>query len=607
MSNFFFRFTALLTLLALAACGGGSQDPASPGDGGGTWPPPVTTPASPPAGGSNNGSLEPLAGAAEPFPATGSPMAATPTVSGVSADHRYLLSWDPTSSSQYTFGFLHRNGAETRLYVPVGSFLDEVGITTADVTSIGPAVTSVIAAIDIEPGDYLTEKTLTANFMIPDSMMASIDPAQLIGFAADGDGSNLHLVPIVVGDLGTSVKRPAIKLDHLGIVGIALATSEQQAALAAALPADQGDRLTAILAPTLTANWRNAVAPASALPGVRTAQAAAAVSTESFATAALRGYYNDVVVPAFAAADADPTQIPAATQAGFNFLRQAALSGESAEGGTFQVVASQVYARILALTDVYADYIASQCSSLGGPQQLQQMLGTMRSLQLLGHQSKSDELQAILPQCSRFKITFHYEFTANGHWTEGGGADAMEEDLHAVVDGTQTLEPLTEVTYPSLQLTTLDWTRKRTNSQFGITRYTWAKDDVTPPWSINGFSVPVVRTRGGTAPVAVTMYLSPFVDVGANNSSSYHPFTASGSSVFTSTEGVVSAPVPMYFDVMQLPIFVSTLVGDGQNNFGRMLVSPSGSASSSATRVVPLSGGTRNESETVTLTVGRPQ
>lgn len=567
-------------------------------------------------GGSDNGTLQPLSGPTEPIPTTAAPMAATPAIGGVSPDHRYLLSWDPTSNGVYTFGFLHYSGAETRLYVPVGSFLDEAWITTADVTSIGPAVTSVVAAIDIEPGDYAAEKTLTANFMIPDAMMATIDPAQLIGFAADSDGSNLHMVPIVVGDLGASLKRPAIKLDHLGIVGIAVATPEQQAALAAAWPTDPGDRLIASLAPSLTARWRNLVAPASASLDIHLmAKTAAAAGDDGYAAAVLRGYYNDTVVPAFAAADADPSQIPAAIQVGFGFLRMATLSGEDGEGGAFQVVASQVWARIQALMDVYADYIASQCRATGSLDSMQKMLGVMRQLQMLGDQSKSDELEEILPQCSRLRIDFRYEYTESANWIEGynagpgtiGGDDALEEQLHAVVEGSRTFELDAPATDATLRLTTLEWDRKRTRDVGGVTRYTYVSEGDTPPWSVPKLSVPIIRTRGGTPSTAITLFLPAFRDVGPNADSIYRPFEVTTTSVYTAQDGTVSAPVLSPHTALQLEIFVPPLPADGQFNFGPMVIPGSGSASSSASRVVPVSGGAKNETETVMVTISRAE
>jgi hypothetical protein len=577
----------------------------------------VTT-TSPPGGGGNDGPLQPLSGATEPYPQTPAPLSATPTIAGVTPSHRYLLSWDPGSTGQYTFGFLHGNGAETRLFVPVASFLDELTMTTADVTSIGTAVTSVVAAVDIEPGDLVTEKTITANFMIPDALMATLDPAQLIGFAADSDGSNLHLVPIVVGNLGASVTRPALKLNRLGIVGIAVATPEQQAALSAAWPTDPEDRLNAWLAPSLTAKWRATVLPASspsAKPDARTApRISAAPADDNFATAALRGYYNDTVVPAFAAADGDSALIPAATQAGLSFLRLAALSGEDGAGGTFQVVAAQVWARIQALQERYADYLGGQCRANGGASDYQKVLGMMRQLQLSGNQAKSDELAEVLPYCSSFKVTFRYEYTHSAHWKEGfncgpncSGDEDLVEDFHAVVTGSQSFELGKPAADAVLRLTTLQWNRTRTRDGIGVTRYSYVPDTDTSPWRVLNLSVPVIRTRSGTPSTALTLNLPAFQDIGSNNAAFYHPFTVTGTSVYTTAEGVSSPPLTQYQNVVPLELFVPSLHGDGMFNFGPMLIPASGNATSSASRAVPLNQGQRDESETVTISVTKPQ
>lgn len=578
----------------------------------------VTTTTPPPTGGGDDDPLQPLTGPTEPYPQTPAPMAATPTIAGVTQDHFHFLSWDPSSNGQYSLGFLHYSGVETRLYVPVNSFLDDTGLTTADVTSIGAAVSSVIAAIDIEPGDYVTEKTITANFMIPDAIMATIDPAQLIGFAADSDGSNLHMVPVVVGNFGASVTRPALKLNRLGIVGIAVASPEQQAALATAWPTDPEDRLNALLAPSLTSKWRATVLPANASFAKRdprvSAKTAAAPADDNFATAALRGYYNDTVVPAFAAADADPSLIPPATQAGLSFLHLAALSGQDGPDGTFQVVAEQVWARIQALQERYADYIAGQCRANGGASEYQKMLSMMRQLQLLGHQSKSDELEEILPQCSSFKIAFRYEYTHTAHWKEGfscgpdcGGDEELAENLHAVVEGTQNFELGKPATDATLRLTTLEWNRTRTRDGIGVTRYSYVPDSDASPWRLVNFAVPVIRTRGGTPSTALTMFMPAYVDIGSNNGALSRPFTVTVTSVYTTTEGVVAPPVISYQNVVQLELFVPGLHGDGTFNFGPMLIPGSGSASSSASRVVPMNGGQKNQNETVAISVTRPQ
>lgn len=576
----------------------------------------ITTPP-PTGGGDDDGPLQPLPGPTVPVPQIPAPIAATPAISGVSPNHHYLLTWDPSSNGRYTLGFLHRSGAESRLYVPVNAFLDDVFITTADVTDIGPAVTSVIAAIDIEPSDLVTEKTLTANFMIPDTMMATIDPAQLIGFAADADGSNLHLVPIVVGNFGASLSRPAIKLDHLGIVGIAVATPEQQAALAAAWPTDPDDRLIAALAPTLTAQWRAAVTPATATTAKTTRAAgkgiAAAESPENPAIAIIRGYYNDVVVPAFAAADADPSTALSAITVGLSFLRMAELSGESGTDGAFYVVAQQVKSRVDALFDINADYVAEQCRTIGGPVQRQQMLSAIRRLQLQGHQAKSGELEEILPQCSNYKITFRFDYTRTANWStqytagDHTGIETREERAHAVVEGSLAFAAGDTPIDEPLRLTTLDWTDNRTRDNGEVFRATWESEGVTSPWRVNGISIPLVRTRGGTPPASMTMYLSPFIDVGPNSAVTFHPFSATVKTQHTDRNGSTSQLPDSVHTQVNMELFVPALPSNQQHNYGPMLIPPSGSATSQATRTIPYHGGSIIESESVTVTITRAE
>ncbi len=572
----------------------------------------ITPPPPPPTG---DGPLPPLTGPADPFPRAAAPLPATPVIRPVSPDKIRLLSWDPGSQGTYAFGFLHSSGAESRLSVPVNSFLDEVWMTQADVTDIGPQVIRVVAALHLTPGDLLTEKTLTVTFTIPDAMMGTLDPAQLIGFTADSDGSNLHMVPIVVGQLGPSVTRPGIMLDRLGIVGIAVASPEQQSALAAAWPADPADQINAALAPSLTAQWRAAVgvATSAAKQNPRIAhQAIAAAGVEGPATAALRGYYNDMVVPAFAAADADITLAPAAISAGANFLRLAALSGESGDGGTFQLVAEQVSARINSLFDRYADHVADQCRSLGGPPQLQLMMSTIRQLLLWGHAEKAAQLDEDLPRCSNFRMAFRMEYTRNAHWTasytagDRNGIDTFQEDGHAVIEGESRFGLQESAQDSQLRLTTLNWTKRRTRDQGGVSTDTWANENVTAPWRVNGLSVPLVRTRGGTPSSSVTLHLTPFIDIGASTAT-FHPFTATVTTHALNADGSEGSPILQPFTQVSLELFVPALPSDGQRNYGPMLVPPGRNASSQRTRTTPYHDGSIQETQTVTLTISRAE
>ncbi len=176
-----------------------------------------------------------------------------------------------------------------------------------------------------------------------------------------------------------------------------------------------------------------------------------------------------------------------------------------------------------------------------------------------------------------------------------------------MVEGSQNFELGKPATDAVLRLTTLEQDRTRTRDGVGVTRYSYAPDGDTSPWRLANFSIPVIRTRGGTPSNALTLFMPAFQDIGSNNGGISRPFTVNVTSVYTTAEGVVSPPLIAYQNAVQLELFVPSLHGDGMFNFGPMLIPASGNATSSASRVVPLNGGQRNESETVGLSVAKPQ
>ncbi len=87
----------------------------------------------------------------------------------------------------------------------------------------------------------------------------------------------------------------------------------------------------------------------------------------------------------------------------------------------------------------------------------------------------------------------------------------------------------------------------------------------------------------------------------------FHPFTATVTTKTTNSDG---SPAPDRVDVqtqINLEIFVPALPGDGQHNYGPMLIPRSGNASSQGTRTTPYHGGSIVETENVTLTILRPE
>lgn len=537
--------------------------------------------------------LQPLAGAVGSCPHADTALMATP-VSGSQLSLN-AISWAPTDTYSGVATLTHSNGSQTRLLFPGGAFRDEVGLRLTEITGLGAPVSAVLVAVKIEPGDLLTEKFFTANFNIPDTLLTSVDSGQLVGFVADNDGSNLHLVPIVPGESwGSGLSHPAIKLDHMGIVGIAVATAEQQTALAESWPSDAGDQLAACLATVLTPQWRSAMQARVARYSGRSVPAKV---DENPMLAPLRGYFNDAVVPAFAAAYGDPAQIPTAIQTGFTFLRDATLTGLSGDGGPLEAVASDLNARINTLLDTYADYVAQQCQNEGGPSQLQLMLGTIRQLQLLGHGDKSAELENILPSCSRFKVGFRQDFTRNGSWASGGTTYDINE--HTVVEGTTTIGLNMPDSLAGLRLTTatLDETLSSSDGNGGtrVNHLSWVPQDDTSPWGAWGLSIPLIRTKGGTPSTSLSLTLHAYGQDGYG----YAVVPLLATETFNRWDGVtqVNSNVPVL-----LPLSVPALPLNADHSYGPILIPKSGSVTSQATRTVPYPGGSVDETEHVTVT-----
>jgi hypothetical protein len=97
------------------------------------------------------------------------------------------------------------------------------------------------------------------------------------------------------------------------------------------------------------------------------------------------------------------------------------------------------------------------------------------------------------------------------------------------------------------------------------------------------------------------------VDIGSNSAVSFHPFVATVTTTSTNPDG---SPSPDRVDPqtqLNLELFVPALPGDGQHNFGPMLIPRSGNASSQRTRTTPYHGGSIVETENVTLTIARSE
>lgn len=549
------------------------------------------TVAAPPSSGpppSSTG-LAPLPGPADMFPHAPAPMAVT-AVTG-SRSNGALISWDPQSTGAVNFSVDLTNSARASLRVPLKAFVAEVSLNMVEVTALNavggaPApFTSVLAAVRVDPADLTTERqALTAVFTLPASLTNGVALGDLVGFMADSDGSNLHLVPIIAGPTGAQAAMPAIQVDHLGIVGIAVATGAQRDVLAASWPVDQGDQFAAAVARPATAAWVTTVQPSMATPNrtfAQTVRAAAADDNASPLLGPVQGFFNNAVVPAFAAAYGDPAQIPAAIQTGFQFLRQAELLGLSGPGGPLQAAAEDINGRISTLLDTYADYLKQQCSSIGGPPQLQAMLGWMRTLQLLGHDEKSRDLEDGLSQCSRFQVKFHHEFMEE--WHRPPGQIDLDYKLTAVVDGTATVGLNMPLALTPMRLTSLTL---QTLSAGGGTQTAEPESD-TSPMSAFDLSVPVLKTRQGPPATSLSLSLLAY----GSQPLQMTVTTMSNGSATVSRDVLV----PLRLEVPALPSL-------GGNGFGPILIPASGTATSTAT-LNPLAYGETSHVRTHRVTV----
>jgi hypothetical protein len=143
-----------------------------------------------------------------------------------------------------------------------------------------------------------------------------------------------------------------------------------------------------------------------------------------------------------------------------------------------------------------------------------------------------------------------------------------------------------------LRLTTLEFSSVWSG---GARRITLEKDGSTSPWGIYNLSIPVVRTRGGTASTSVELSLLAYGTV---------PFSATEVSTFSDgrTQSIPGVTVAMNLTVPALPRIAG-------NNFGPALIPQSGSMTSQSSFDVPNPGpgGTVHETHKVTITITRAE
>ena len=155
------------------------------------------------------------------FPNPAQQLTVTPTVSAPSVTRAYT--WDDSiwRTDQLTAG---PGVAAAFTFTPGQTFTDLFDFTAAT-TSFGAdfPFTTNLGAIDIEPGDVWADRAFPVTFTLSGEA-AEVPVGELVAYAADTDGSNFRLVPIEPTSTATAL---TVKLDHVGIVGVARATAAQ--------------------------------------------------------------------------------------------------------------------------------------------------------------------------------------------------------------------------------------------------------------------------------------------------------------------------------------------------------------------------------------------
>lgn len=354
------------------------------------------------------------------FPHTAAALDATPTraasaLMGASFgwDRPGPFSWSPTRTDDQSWGFDAASGINVGITMPWGTFIESLDFT-ATVVTLEPADVSrplpfgtVMAAFDSAPADLGTEQPFTLRFTLSETALAGVSAEELVVFGADSDGTNLRLLPLIANaGGGFSAGTLTVALRHFGIVGLAAMSPAQRDALAVSWPRDIDAQMESALGAASVARRLTALAN----PGlVQAALVFQALEADPLAQVVNRSmaYYNDVIVPTFAAAyGGDEPELEAAARVGLGWLRQLALLGLD-EGEPLGPLAADLWTRINDLMDRHADKVKEKCLAGGGFGAFQRMLGDMRQLQLLGHDAKAQELAEALGACSSFRVDYH--------------------------------------------------------------------------------------------------------------------------------------------------------------------------------------------------------
>lgn len=349
---------------------------------------------------------DPLDVAVEPFTGTGSGVSGT-----FGWDRPGDFSWSPTRTDDQVWTLDPAAGVHATITMPWATFIETLDFAAAPVTLTDGdddvPFGSVLTAVDVTPGDLLAQVPYTLDFTLDASASAGVDQHDLVAFAADSDGSNLRLIPIVANaDGGWSADHLRVMLGHFGIVGLAIADPAVRALLSARVPTDN-DQQTEAEAAEPTRLQR--------LAGLGLARGAVlgrmSLTDEPDYVLAWRESmmrrYNGVLVPAFDAASVGGLlDIEVAIQIGAEWLHTVAISGMD-QDEVVGPVNDEVSARVNHLRLRHADLVKEECVNGGGFNAFRKMLLELRVLALLGLQYKYDELVEAIGACSSFKASYH--------------------------------------------------------------------------------------------------------------------------------------------------------------------------------------------------------
>jgi hypothetical protein len=378
------------------------------------------------------------------FPHAANPLAVTATRAAEAVSSFYISS-SPDTTVRVPDGASNLavdDGVAVSLGFPGNTFLEDQYLAVTPVTLTGPdsahplPFLSVTGAFHLDPADtdlpeLETNNLVRVTFVLTQEARDALGNNQLVIFSAQADGSQLHLVPVFSEGGAWSTLTLATGVGHLGIFGLATISSEQAAALAVAWPADGELQLESAMAPAsyklreaALAGQSTAQAPARMRPMAAPGVHAATSDWATELTASLDAYYNDVVAPAIATADAsgaDLAQFHDAIQKIFHWERQRQLFGVEDERDG--LVSQKVHDYLLR----GVDKAMQDCSANHNAAAFAQALGFLRQTALMGIDTPVT-LEQIENACGRSTYDVAVEFNQvhvhdyDEAWNAGSGS-----------------------------------------------------------------------------------------------------------------------------------------------------------------------------------------